>query len=64
MFLLRDPRDRTQLAGVVGEEVREKIPMYTFHYLRPGMDTAQLMTLNLKIGKLERYENERALEAG
>lgn len=64
VFLLRDPRDRAQLAGVVGEEVRDKIPMYTFHYLRPGMDTAQHMTLNLKVGKLEAYQNERVPEAG
>ncbi len=61
VFLLRDPRDRAQVAGVVGEEVREKIPMYTFHYLRPGMDNPEHMTLNLKVGKLERYQNEKAV---
>lgn len=62
VFLLRDPRDRAQVAGVVGEEVRDKIPLYTFHYLRPGMDAPVHMTLNLKVGKLERYENNRVRE--
>ncbi len=52
VFTLRDPADRKQVAGIVGPEASERLSMYHFLYLRPGMLEPALMYLDLDEQKL------------
>jgi len=52
VFLLRNPLDRKLLRDMVGEKVENKVSMYHFNYVRPGMEEPILLMLSLEDNKL------------
>jgi hypothetical protein len=53
IFTLRDPNDRKHVAGFIGPEAGDKLPMYDFLYLRPGMDNPTQLHLDLESQTLQ-----------
>ncbi len=54
IFALKSKEDRDYVAGLTGEEVKERIPKYKFWYTNSDELDPVLLTYNMETGKIEK----------
>lgn len=62
MFRLQSEEDRDYMAGFVGNEVEEKIPLHDFWYFRGEESAPRLMRLDLEDGNVYPSESIQEME--